>query len=576
MLGLVPEREVRNATVGSLKMKRLSFEPHWADVAEFLLPYRHRLNLTQINRGDRRNFSIIDPSASLSVRAFKAGAMGYFISPSQPWFMLEDATDPDLAEFGPAKEWLELVRDEMLLNVYARSNLYNATFTFFGDWAGFGTGATFIDEHQERIIHARTFECGSYWIDNDAWGRTSTFYREFRMTIEQIVKEFLLQPDGRTIDWSKASIQIKQEWNLCHYHTEVDVAQLIELNHDYNPMKLSAAYKRFKSAYFELSDMAPERDGEPVALSRKGYDEFPVLASRWEATENCPYGIDSPGMTAVGDIKQLQHNEIVGGKALDKMVDPPMMAPAELKSQRISMLPGKITWFTGGREKPPGLGPLHEVKFDIDRLEAKQAQVRNRISECFHEPLFKMLARLPDKPRTATEISARREEQYAELAPAGIRHNFDYADPLIERTFNVMMRRRLLPPPPRELWGRPLKVRYTSLAAQAAKAIGLEGIDRTLNVSTAIAAVYPEISDKIDYDQLMDEYAHRVGIPSRIIRADDVVAERRAQRQQQLAAQQAAETMSQTAKTAKDLSEANTEKKSALTDVMGELEGQAA
>lgn len=572
MLTLIPERERRQLTVSALKAMRLQHEPHWSDIAEFLLPYRHRLCLSDATRGDRRNFSIIDPTATLAVRSFKSGAMGYFISPSMPWFTLA-ADDPDLTEWGPAHEWLEFCRDEMLLRVFARSNLYNATHTFFGDWAGFGTAANFLDEDLEKVIHLRPEVAGGYWIANDHRGQVNTFYREFPMELHQIVEQFLLNAEGNAINWSKASIRMKEEWDQNRYHTRFNVGQLIQPNVHYDPARLSAAYKKFHSCYFELDEPNDKKEG--VVLSKSGYDEFPVLASRFEAAENVPYGIDCPGMTAIGNVKQLQHNEMTGGKALDKTVDPPMMAPAELKTQRLSQLPGRITWFAG-REKPPGLGPLHEVKFDIDRLEVKQSQVRDTIQDSFHVPLFRMLALLGDKDRTATEITARREEKFAELAPAGIRHNFDYSDPLIERTFNIMMRRRLLPPPPRELWGRPLKVEYTSLAAQAAKAAGLESIDRVLNVAVAIAQVYPEIRHKLKFENVLDQYAKRVGAPADMMRTDEEAAALAEQDRQAMAAQQAAAGIESVAKSAKDLSAADTEGKNALTDIQRAMEGRAA
>ena len=53
-----------------------------------------------------------------------------------------------------------------------------------------------------------------------------------------------------------------------------------------------------------------------------------------------------------------------------------------------------------------------------------------------------------------------------------------------------------------------------------------------------LAQASPQILDKIDADQLVDELAQRMGVPASIIRSDEEVAKIRQEREQ---AQQAAE-----------------------------------
>lgn len=570
-------RIMLNTLVVQLKNQRTSWEPHWKDVAEFLLPYRHRINLTDTNRGDRRNLSIIDPTASIAARTWSAGIAGNVTSPARPWFNLTPAKDPELAEFGPVKEWADYVRMEMLAKM-ARSNVYQSLPVLYKDLGGLGTGVISVEEDLERTIHTQPYTAGEYWIANDYQGRVNTLYREFRLTVDQIVSMFGRRPDG-TIDWSRFTVHVKNLWERGDYQVWIDVAGVVQPNPEWNPRKLSSVYKPFHSCYYEMgaSGTSPRYDNDPAEeryLRRGGFDEFPFLCGRSELLSGDAYGIDCPGMTAIGDIKQLQFGEITSGQAIGKMVDPPMVGDPSLKSERISTLPGKMNYIVQ-REGQQGIRSLYEIKFDVAALEGKQAQIRQRIQDAFYVPLFRMLAIMDDRQRTATEIVERKEEKIVELSPILERLNFDVLDPLVDRTFNIMLRQGEIPKPPPELWGSDLKIEYTSVMAQAMKAVGLASIDRVLGVAMQLAKFYPEIWDKLDADQTIDEYAHRAGAPPRIVRSDDKVAAIRAGRAaQQQAAQQAA-TLEQLAKGAKTLSETKTGEKNALTDVAGALAGAA-
>jgi hypothetical protein len=562
------DRRKRDAQVTQLKQERLSWEPHWKDVAEFILPYRHRLNLTDQNRGDRRNQSIYDPTGTIAYRTFKAGIVGNVCSPARPWFGLT-TSDPDRAEFGPNKEWLDFVRNEMA-TLFSRSNLYLNMPNLVGDIGGFATGDMTVEEDLEYGIHTAVRPLGTWWISTDHKSRVKTKYTEFRLTIDQIVPWFGRTGRGKDIDWSRFSTFVKDQWDQGNYETWVDVAHLVTPNHDYSPRSFLSKDKPFKSCYWEIGNSAKGteygQEDKDRLLKESGFDEFPDLVGRFEVIEGDAYGIDCCGMVAVGDIKELQHGEVRTGEAIDAYVKPPLMGPPEL--QQVSLIPGKITYFTE-REGTKGLRPIYEVKPDISHLGARQGDIRNRIYDAFYVPLFRMLSMLDDRQRTATEIVERKEEKIIELSPMLERLNFDIFDPLIDRTFSIMLRQGRIPRPPEELWGQNLKVEYTSVMAQAMKAVGIASIDRVINTAMAIAKVHHEVVDKIDWDQVIDEYADRAGAPPRIIRSDEKTEEHR---QRIRAAQQAAaqaETSKLMSETAKNMGSTPTGEKNLLTDLAG-------
>lgn len=552
-----------------LDMERSSFMPHWRDLGEFILPRRPRFTQSDVNKGDRRNNKIIDSTASMAARTLRSGMMSGVTSPARPWFKLS-TPDPDMAEYGPVKLWLDLVTQRMG-TVFLKSNLYNALPIVYGDIGTFGTNATFIDEDfTGSVIRAFPFPIGSYMISNNENLQVDTFIRDFRMTVRQLVKKFgAVRPDTGTADWSMFSQTVRNAWDKSQYETWIDVVHLIRPNNEHDPRKLSSKNKRYSSCYYEGGQtktseyMSRERDD--LFLRESGYDLFPVLAPRWEVTGEDSYGTSCPGMDCLGDVKQLQLGEKRAMQAIDKMVNPPMIAPSTMKSVKTTILPGDINY--SDAEGPKGFRPAHEIDFRIMELEQKQAQVRSRIQRSFYEDLFLMLSQSDRRDITAREIEERHEEKLLALGPVLEQLNQDALDPLIDITFDKMLQQGLIPPAPKELQGQGLRVEYISVMAQAQKLVGLAGIERFAGFVQNMHQTMPEasITDKVDADQMVDDYANITGVPTNIVRTDEQVAAIRQQRAQAQQAQQAAATMKDGATAAKTLSQANMESDNGLT-----------
>jgi hypothetical protein len=86
----------------------------------------------------------------------------------------------------------------------------------------------------------------------------------------------------------------------------------------------------------------------------------------------------------------------------------------------------------------------------------------------------------------------------------------------------------------------------------------------------------PEVLDKYDADQAVDEYGRAIGIPPRVVKSDDVVAEIRQQRAEQQAQQQQMEQAAATVEMAKTGSEINASADSPLDRIGEELGSEGA
>jgi hypothetical protein len=530
-----------------LRTERESFMPHWRDLSDYVMPRRARYTIAERNKGDRRNKKIIDSTATLAMRNLMAGMMSGLTSPARPWFSLT-TPDPGLAEFGPVKSWLDDVTKRMR-TIFLKSNLYNALPLLYCDQGLFGTSAMAVLEDDQDVIRCYSFPIGSYCLAQSHRHTVDTFVREYAMTVRQLVQRFGLENCSRSV---------QDQYNNGNMETWIDVAHMIHPNEDHDPEKLHAKHKRFSSCYWELGS-----DEEGKFLDESGFDEFPVMAPRWNLTGEDVYG-HSPGMDALGDIQQLQAMQRRMIQSIDKMVNPPMVAPTSMQNKKASLLPGDIT-YVDTTQGSTGFKPAHEIRMPLQELSVLVNETQMRIKRCFYEDLFLMLANSDRRQITAREIEERHEEKLLMLGPVLERQNEDLLDPLIDRTFAIMLRRGEVPAPPPEISGQELKVEYISIMAQAQKLVATAGLERFVGFVGNLAAAKPDIADKLDFDQVVDEYSDMLGVPPKIVRADEEVAKIREGRAQQIAAQQRAEQLQQIAQGAKLLSETDMNGDSALT-----------
>jgi len=557
-----------------LENERSTFLPHWRDISDFMLPNRSRFYTTDVNTGTRRNQKIIDSTGTLALRTLRAGMMSGVTSPARPWFRLT-TNDSQLAEYKPVETWLYEVT-QIMTNSFLRSNLYNSLPIMYGDMGGFGTAAMLMEEDFDDVIRTYPFPIGQYMIANNSKLEVDVFFRDFRMTVRQLIQKFgRVTPSGAP-DWTVFSSVVKNYWDRGDYETWIDVCHVIQPNQLFDPRRFGPQFKKYESVYYERGYQGSGKSGNYMNaegdkfLRQSGYDMFPVVAPRWEVAGFDVYGTDCPGMAALGDVKQLQTEQKRKAQALEKMVNPPMTGPTSLKNARASILPGDIT-FTDEREGQKGFRPAHEIDPRIREIMEDIRDVRATIRRAFFEDLFLMLAQSDRREITAREIDERHEEKLLALGPVLEQLNQDALDPIIDLSFAAHMKQGRIPPPPKELEGQELKVEYISVMAQAQKLVGIGGIERFAGFAASMvkASGNPAVADKVNYDQLIDEHGMSVGVPPTVIRSDEEVAAIRERRAQAEKAEQTAKLAESATKSVKNLAGSELEGPNALTAITG-------
>lgn len=565
---MLTKRQRHEFTRIQLEQERSSFLPLWSEVADYTRPTRYFNNAKDQTRGDRRNQKIIDSTAAQASRTLRSGMMAGHTSPSRDWKHLT-TPDKELAEHGQVKNWLYDVND-LMSTVFLQTNLYNVLPILYGDMGDFSTSATLLEEDANRVLRLYSIPLGTYCLATDGTGKPNTFTREYPMTVKQLVDTFG-DHDKKTgkPNWDRFSMQVKNLYEQGQYQIYIDVIHVICPNPDWNPHSPFSIHKKFESCYYEKGNSTAGVSNYMTTadigkyLRESGFDYFPVLAPRWEVSGASVYGVDCPGFQSLGDNKQLQIGEKRAAQAIEKMVTPPMQGGPEFLNRTASFLPGGLT-VTADRNGG-GLRPIHEVNLRIAELEGKQDQVRNRIKKAYYEDLFLMMTETDRREITATEIAERKEEKLLALGPVLEQLNQDLLDPLIDITFDIMIRQGRVPPPPEELQGMPLKVEYISVMAQAQKLIGLSGLERYTNYVAGVAAFDQSILRKFNAAEAADEYAEIASIKPTINRTNEEVAAM-AQAEAQAAAQaRQAENVAKSTAAIKNLSQADLEGENALS-----------
>ena len=494
----------------------------WREIAQYYIPKRY---IWLASKNEQKNYvgkngTILDGTGTKAGRVLAAGMMNGVTSPSRPWFKLRIPGYDDEADHD-ARIWLDETERRML-QVMAESNFYNALAILYIDLVFFGTGAMLIYEDVQTVIRAYNNALGEFYLGQDDRLMVNTFAREFSLKVGQLVSKFGL---------ANCSQRVKDAWNTGgnRRYEDIDICHIIEPNTgiDYPVPKMF----EFREIYYEKSGPCGE------ALKVGGFHELPGIFPRWEITGNDSYGT-SPGMDALGDVIQLQHETKRKGQSLDYMVRPPMVMDIQLQHRPTALLPGGQTFVSGASQV--GAKPAYQITPPIAELAADIRDVQLRIQSIFHNDLFQMISQL-ETVRTATEIDARREEKLVQLGPVLERFENEALDPAIKRIYAIMERKNLLPDPPPSLQGVQLEVQYVSILAAAQTAVGVASTERFLQLVGNMSAVWKDATLIPNVEELLRDYARDIGVKAKGLKSrDEVEQERQASQQQDQAATLAA------------------------------------
>ena len=525
----------------------------WQEIAKYVQPWRGFFSGQQPNSGARRDIAIMSGASIRAARVLASGMQSGLTSPARPWFRL-GIQDADLMQFDAVQTWLTTVTD-LMMSAFSKSNIYNVLHSGYMELGVFGVAAMFFAEDYEKIIHGECFTIGEYYLGLGQNGMANSMARKIYMTPLEMVEKF---------GYENCSYTIQRAYDSNNVDNWFEVWHLIEPNDKRIPDMKDAHNMAYRSMWWEA-------DNQGQFLKVGGYRRFPIMAPRWDVVSNNIYGF-SPGWEALGDSKMLQKMQYDKLLALDKLVNPPLVAPTTQQQQGVNVLPGGVTFYNNSQNADI-IRPAYQVNPDINGITQSINDTKKDINDTFYVDLFLMMTMSDRREITAREVVEKHEEKLLMLGPVIERLESELLDPLIDRTFDIMLEAGLIPPPPPELEGVEMGVEYISLLAQAQKLVGTTSIEQFVGFVGNLAAANPEVLDNVDFDEAVHQYGGLLMIPPGIVRSEQEVQTIRKQRQkaqqQQAQAEMAMQTSSAAVQGAKVLSETNLDGNNALNALMG-------
>ena len=551
------------------KNKFSYYRSAWCEALRWNMPYRANWILSQ-TPGERRNQHIVDGTHKLALRSFVAGFLEGNTSASRQWFRIgtRDAERDDSFE---EKQWLQHFTDRVL-SYLGNSNFYDAAGIFYYDYGTVNTGGHYM-EVLDNGFYVHTLIPGSYYVLNDAYGEACVLVREFSLNVKAVVDRYgRLNEDG-TKDWSNISSNVKKMYEDSNYSQSVDLVQVIERNHDFDPTNPNDPNNR---EWLELTYETGSNNGTGTNSSGNTtpsgveiQEEFNHKNERrflrrftgkrkpfiiGKSTTTSEYGENGPTYDSLGIIKSLNKKAIGKDRALEQILAPALQGPSSLRKSYLSSAPNTFVPIDARSAKAgQKLESIFQVSPAIGAVIQDVEDLRKQVDKFFFADFLLFLSQNP-KTRTATETDAIVQEQQRVIGPNLQSLNRTYNVPVLEWVMDyVLFEDPFLQPPPQSLEGQSLAPEFVSIFAQAQRAADLPQIDRYMNMVANVAQIDPRILQKANLDKLADLYEDRLYLPAGLNNPQSKVDAMREQAQLQAQRdRQLQETIPAIAKAAKD------------------------
>jgi hypothetical protein len=506
-----------------LKSERGTWENHWEEIAERVLPrYAETMQSPDsgITRGQKRTSKMFDATAALGLERF-AAAMESMLTPrNQRWHRLT-VSHPELAKDRDVKLYFEQATDTLFRYRYSpQANYASQQHEVYIGLGAFGTSAIFPDAHDDGGLRYQSIDLREILFDMSHQGEVDTSYRKYSLTARQIKQRV---DTGR---WKKLPEKVGSILKT-QPDKKFEIIHCVRPRQEVDKRKLDHRGKKFASYYVCVV-------GNEL-LSEGGFNTFPYPLSRYVTGPGELYG-RSPAMLALPAIKTLNEQKKTMLKQGHRVVDPVLLSHDDGVLDAFSMKPGALNpggVSAEGRALIQTL-PTGNLAAGQELMDMEKAV----INDAFLVSLFQILIETP--AMTATEVLERAREKGALLSPTMGRQQSELLGPMIDRELDVLNMQGLLPPMPDlliEAEGE-YDVSYDSPLSRSQRSEESAGWLRTLEAAIAYANTVQDVSvlDQFDTDVIYGQLAEINAVPASWMRGqDDVVAirENRAQQAQQ-------------------------------------------
>lgn len=524
-----------------LESERKTVDDVRNEITRYIAPYRG-----EFFKDDRSENSVswrmpwlYDSTAVMASQSLSANLHSRLTSPTMRWFGLRFRND-ELNLNNDAASWADEAASR-IFNALQDSNFNVEAAEAYQDLVDFGEAVVFEEEDKKPDddewygVDFTAVPIKECFFEQDAKGQIYNFYRKMERTPIQLLDKFgdscpewvrelaedpATQPDHKETVifciWTRAGIDKRK----------LDLTKPLDVD------------KRPCGYQYVL-----QKDATPLT-SVGGYYEMPVFIPRWRTTSSSKHG-NSPSMIALPDVLSLNRLIEFVIQAAEKVIDPPTLTTERGLMSDLDLNPAGLTVVRDIDEIRPYVSG---ARFDVSYQEIQR--FRDQIREYYMLDQL-MLPPMEGTPATATEISARMAQLEKVIAPTLGRLIKDFLDPLISRTFNIMMRNGQLPEMPAVLLenaNTDFDVEYVGALARSLQQDMVDGVDRWIMQIGNAAQLNPEVLDIPDWDELFRGTGRALGVPAKYMKGRNDIKTEREQRKQEQSQMIEGQTMEQLGK----------------------------
>ena len=529
----------------------------WQVVGEYITQIKTNFEQT-LTPGEFLNEDIFDSTATFASNNSASALLGILWPSSakksiqiDPPDDLEDITEEE-------RNWYEETATKRLVSAMDDpiANLALSLDEYMLDQVNFGTSGVGVFLEGEGLFY-RSFSVKEARIDEGRRGRIDTVYLNYEWTAKRVVDTYGIE---------KVSQKVRDIFNAGK------LADKVKILIAYEPaIETEQTEFPIQSTHIEIETNHTLKEG--------GFEEFPILMARFRKLIFEKYG-RSPGMNALPDIRELNVLREAVIVATEKLLDPPLgvLNSGMLGGGIVDSSAGALTVFDGKGNVggAPPIFPINTVG-DITPALSRIEDLKESIAQHFF--IDRLLDFNNKTVMTATETVARSNIRNASLASLISRQITELFTPLIERSFNILLRNDklgfiagtaeaqvaaqfgeidIIPDriAQRLLDGKEAyKVRYTTPADRITNAEELDGLLQHINLNQQLAATNPEAPKYLDIANINKQATRLLGSPPSTVKSQDQVEAEIAAEQQQIQQQQTLNQVEQVAGIASELQE---------------------
>jgi hypothetical protein len=522
------ENQMVVSRLRALQAQRKGIESKWGDIDRLIAPFDQGEFARRADAENSKDWSseeVWDSTAPIG--AERLASMFYSGLIAGRWLGL-GFRSPKTNKRPAAKTWLEDTADRMY-GVIMSSNFPSEFAPTIRNWVNHGNGCM----TQELVgkpgkWEGLDFACTptrELFFEPDWTGRVRVSLKPLEWTATQIVSKFR-DPDDETKPHKSIPDQIV---------TQAASADAAGTKHEV----IFAVYPRAKPK-MKMSEKARAPLERPIGCKyvlangaitlgeEGGYYEMPVYVARYSRSATSMWGF-GPSLLALPTVKLLnavlEQWYVSGGKVLD---------PATLVTERgllgeLNLGPGEVTTV----RTLDDIGP-YESKARFDVSEVLITNLQNMVRKLYREDDIT----LRDSPQmSATEATIRDDRLNRLFGPQVKAIHFDLMAPLVQGTFNHMLREGQLEKIPDEVLEEnpSIETQFYGQFMRAQRSDEVTAIERLLaSVAAGIKMQLPRARHVVKLDEAYREMGVLMSVPAAILRSEDEVNELE-QRDQQIA-----------------------------------------